>query len=164
MNIDPYKIPAFQRKGKPGTSSFTKSKLIQDSKLISNNYLRLLEKENQISQQKKEVKVTSVKPVSQVGPQATIVTNSEWRKMICVGEVSQYFDKINVAVLSLEKPLRVGDRILIQAENALFEQSVESMQINRKDVQSAKCGDDVGMKVKFPPLKKGLIYKLVATG
>ncbi len=79
-----------------------------------------------------------------------------------IGEVSHYFGKINVAALKLSKELRVGDRISIEHKDgsAVLEQTVDSMQINMKDVESAKAGEDVAIKVGSHVHKGNLVYKI----
>lgn len=66
-----------------------------------------------------------------------------------IGKVSHYFSNIGVAVVDLSSSLRKGDTVRITGgEETDFEQKVDSMQIDHKEVSSAKKGDSVGMKVK----------------
>lgn len=66
-----------------------------------------------------------------------------------VGKVTHYFSEIGVAVLKIAVPIKEGDEIrIIGGENTDFTQAVSSMQIDHKEVKSAKKGDDVGLKVK----------------
>lgn len=71
-----------------------------------------------------------------------------------VGKVSHYYDKIGVAVLELDRALKTGDTIKIVKGDTEFTQTVESMQIERKDVKSAKKGDSIGLKID-QPIKPG---------
>ncbi len=71
-----------------------------------------------------------------------------------VGKVSHYFDKIQVAALTLARPLAVGDVVKISGHGAEFTQKVESMQVEHEVVQKAKKGDDVAIKVD-QPVKEG---------
>ena len=64
-----------------------------------------------------------------------------------VGTVTHYFDQINVAVLSLNKAIRVGDALHFLGHATDFKQEVTSMQIEHKAVDSAKPGDDVALQV-----------------
>lgn len=66
---------------------------------------------------------------------------------IQVGQVTHYFDHINVAVLALTEPLRVGDTVHILGHSTDFKQKVTSLQIEHQPVEEAKPGDDVAMKV-----------------
>ncbi len=66
---------------------------------------------------------------------------------IKIGTVSHFFDKASVAAIKLEGNLKVGDTIHIKGATTDFTQPVESMQINKKDVQEAGPGDEIGIKV-----------------
>lgn len=64
-----------------------------------------------------------------------------------VGKITHFYDKIGVAVLALTSPLKVGDRIrFVRGGEDLFEQVVESMQVDHESVEEAKSGDEVGLK------------------
>ena len=77
-----------------------------------------------------------------------------------VGEVSHYFTKINVAVVEMTAPLRIGDRIAIKGMTTNFEQTVESMQIEHEDVEEVKKGDSIGLKVEERVREGDIVYKL----
>ena len=65
-----------------------------------------------------------------------------------VGEITHYYDKIKVAILELTTDLNVGDKIkFVRGGEDLFEQDVESMQVEHEKIKSAKKGDVVGLKV-----------------
>ncbi len=64
-----------------------------------------------------------------------------------VGKVTHYYDKIGVAVVQLEAPLSVGDKIKITGHENEFSQAVSSMQYDHKDLQKAEKGKDIGLKV-----------------
>ncbi len=76
------------------------------------------------------------------------------------GRITHYFSGISVAVADLEAPLAVGDRILIRGSTTDLEQVVESMQIEHKDVQTAKAGQSIGLKVKDRVRENDIIYKI----
>lgn len=63
-----------------------------------------------------------------------------------IGKVTHYFDKIGVAIIELSSDLKVGDTVTIGGKEE-FEQEISSMQMDHKDVESAKKGDVVGVKV-----------------
>jgi len=65
-----------------------------------------------------------------------------------IGKISHYFSNIEVAVVNLTAPLKVGETVrIVGGQETDFEQKVDSMQIDHKEVKSAKKGDGVGMKV-----------------
>lgn len=76
-----------------------------------------------------------------------------------VGTISHYFPKISVAVVEVEAPLKVGDKISIEGPTTKFEQTVESMQVEHKEIKAAKKGDSIGMKVAEKVREKDLVYK-----
>lgn len=65
-----------------------------------------------------------------------------------VGKISHYYSKIDVAVVDLSDTLTKGDMISIEGMTTNFQQPVDSMQIEHKDVTTANRGDSVGLKVK----------------
>lgn len=66
-----------------------------------------------------------------------------------VGIVIQYFAKPEVAAIQLtDGEIKVGDNLRFKGATTNFEQKIESMQIDRVPVQSAKAGQSVGIKVK----------------
>jgi putative protease len=64
-----------------------------------------------------------------------------------IGKVSTYFNHVNVAAIKLSGALKIGDRVHIKGHTTDFEQLVDSMQINRKEVKEAKKGAEIGIKV-----------------
>lgn len=76
-----------------------------------------------------------------------------------LGEVSNYFEHVQAAAIKLADSLEVGESIHIKGGEVDFEQKVDSMQINRVPVQSAKKGDEVGIKVKEHVRKGYKVYK-----
>ncbi|MBU0618915.1 hypothetical protein KKD62_01625 [Patescibacteria group bacterium] len=77
-----------------------------------------------------------------------------------VGQVVHYYDKLGVAVISLtDGSLAVGDMIKISCGDEEFTQTVESMQVEHKEVKSAAKGDEFGLKVDQPVKNKAVVYK-----
>ena len=64
-----------------------------------------------------------------------------------IGRVSSYFSHVNVAAIKLSGKLKVGDKVHVKGATTDFEVPVKSMQIERKDVKTAKKGDHIGIKV-----------------
>lgn len=78
-----------------------------------------------------------------------------------IGVVSKYFAKPQVAAVSLEGQLHVGDKIHIKGHTTDFEQTVGSMQIENEPVKEAKAGDDVGIKVNERVRPNDEVYMVV---
>jgi len=64
-----------------------------------------------------------------------------------IGKISHFFGNISVGIIELTESLNVGDKIHIKGASTDFEQTIESMQVEHADIQSAKSGDAVGIKV-----------------
>ncbi|KKQ29080.1 MAG: hypothetical protein US48_C0034G0007 [Candidatus Levybacteria bacterium GW2011_GWA2_37_36] len=64
-----------------------------------------------------------------------------------VGKVIHYYDKIEVAVIKLGKGLKVGDKVKFEKKDVSFEQVIESMQLEHKQVASGKKGEEIAVKV-----------------
>ncbi len=78
-----------------------------------------------------------------------------------IGKVTHYYDKIGVAVVELGSSLTNGDKIkFIRGGEDLFEQEVSSMQIEHKQVKSAKKGDVIGLKVEQEVKEGAEVYKV----
>jgi len=82
---------------------------------------------------------------------------SEGKKLI--GKIEHYYSKIGVAIVQLEDDLSVGDEISIEGPNTNFTQTVESMQVEHENVDTAKAGDAIGLKVVDKVHEKDQVYK-----
>jgi translation elongation factor EF-1alpha len=76
-----------------------------------------------------------------------------------IGRVTHYFSHLRVAVVSLEEPLAVGDRIHIRGHTSNVEQTVASMEVDHAHVDRAKPGDDVALKVDDHVRDHDLIFR-----
>lgn len=66
-----------------------------------------------------------------------------------IGEVTHFYDNISVAVIALNEDLSVGDTVQFSRNGEeLFEQQVESMEIDEQPVDAAMAGDEVAIKVE----------------
>lgn len=78
-----------------------------------------------------------------------------------IGRVTGYFRKIGVAAIDVTQgTLSVGDTIHIKGHTTDFTQVVESMQIEHENVQTAKAGDSIGVKVKDHVRDHDKVYKV----
>lgn len=83
-------------------------------------------------------------------------------KRIEVGKVAHYYTKIGVAVINLTNDLKIGDEILIRGKTTELRQKVESMQIEHKNVEIAKAGQSIGLKVNEKVKEGDIVYKILA--
>lgn len=64
-----------------------------------------------------------------------------------IGEVTNYFKQVKAAAIKLSAPLKVGDKIKVKGGEKDIEVTVKSMQIDRKPIEKAKKGDEIGLLV-----------------
>jgi len=56
--------------------------------------------------------------------------------------------------------LKTGDKIHIKGHTTDMELTIDSLQINNVDVQQAKAGDSVGVKVSDRVRRADIVYKV----
>jgi translation initiation factor IF-2 len=79
-----------------------------------------------------------------------------------VGKVFTYFSKVGVAGIEItDGSLKVGDKISIEGATTNFEQTLDSMQIDRAEVESADKGQQVGLKVNDRVRPNDAVYKII---
>jgi translation elongation factor EF-1alpha len=77
-----------------------------------------------------------------------------------IGRVSHFYSKISVAIIELTGALRIGDRIAVVGPKTDLEQVVKSLQVEHQNIESAKPGDLVGLKVKEKVREGDCVFKL----
>jgi len=77
-----------------------------------------------------------------------------------VGKVTDFFARPVVAGVELSDILKIGDKIHIKGATTDMELVVESMQIERVDVTTAKQGDLIGIKVPQRVRRGDKVYKV----
>ena len=80
---------------------------------------------------------------------------------VVIGKVSDFFARPVVAGIELTATLKVGDKIHIKGHTTDIELTVDSMQINNVNVEQAKAGDAVGIKVSDRVRRGDIIYKVI---
>ena len=78
-----------------------------------------------------------------------------------IGKVSDFFARPAVAGIELTTSLKLGDKIHIKGHTTDMELVVDSMQINNVDVNAAKAGDSVGVKVSERVRRGDTVYKVI---
>ncbi|MDD5740236.1 MAG: hypothetical protein PHO20_05735, partial [Candidatus Peribacteraceae bacterium] len=98
-------------------------------------------------------KVTKARKVKKAKAKATKKITVAKKKLVAkiaeqvIGKVTHYYDHIGVAVIAVNETIRLGDTIRLKHGNHIFEQKVESLQVNHTPITSAAKGQEVGMKV-----------------
>ncbi len=77
-----------------------------------------------------------------------------------IGEVSDFFARPVVAGIELTATLKAGDKIHIKGHTTDLDLTVDSMQINNVNVNEAKAGDAIGIKVTDRVRRGDTIYKV----
>lgn len=77
-----------------------------------------------------------------------------------IGKVSDFFARPVVAGIELTAELKLGDKIHIAGHTTDLELTVDSMQINNVDVNEARAGDSVGIKVNDRVRRGDRVYKV----
>jgi putative protease len=78
-----------------------------------------------------------------------------------IGKILHFYNKISVAVIELTDKLSVGDEISIEGPSTNFTQTVDSMQIEHKNIKDAKKGDSIGLKVINEVKENDSVYKVM---
>jgi len=69
------------------------------------------------------------------------------KKPKVIGVITHYFPKVNAAVVKLKRPLKIGEPIWIKGKMTDFRQTAGSMQIDRKPIETARAGQEIGLQV-----------------
>jgi putative protease len=79
-----------------------------------------------------------------------------------LGVVSDYFAHIGVVALEITAgELVTGDTLHFKGHTTDFTQKIESIQMEHEQVERAKPGDSVGVKVKDRVRKHDKVYKVI---
>jgi len=77
-----------------------------------------------------------------------------------VGRIDHFYSKASVAVVDLLAPLKKGDNILIRGSTTNIQQTVDSMEVEHKQVGDAQAGQKVGLKVAGHVRENDIVYKV----
>jgi len=77
-----------------------------------------------------------------------------------IGKISDFFARPVVAGIELTATLKVGDKIHITGHTTDLELTVNSMQIDNVNVNEAKAGDAIGIKVSDRVRRGDTVYKV----
>jgi selenocysteine-specific translation elongation factor len=77
---------------------------------------------------------------------------------VVIGKVSDFFARPVVAGIELTGSLKLGDKIHIKGHTTDMELTVDSMQIDNVNVEEAKAGDSVGVKIDDRARRGDTVY------
>ncbi len=79
-----------------------------------------------------------------------------------IGRVADYFAKIDVVAIEVTAGgIKVGDTLHFVGHTTDFTQKITSMQIEHQQVQEAKVGDNVGIKVGERVRSHDKVFKVI---
>jgi len=77
-----------------------------------------------------------------------------------IGNVTDFFARPVVAGIELTAALKLGDKLHIKGHTTDLEFTVDSMQINNVNVEQAKAGDLIGIKISERVRRGDTVYKV----
>jgi len=77
-----------------------------------------------------------------------------------IGEVTNYFKHVKAAAIKITAELKIGDKISIRGGEKDVEMNVDSMQVDRKPIEAAKKGDEIGLLVPEDIHKGFKVFKI----
>ena len=77
-----------------------------------------------------------------------------------IGKVSDFFARPVVAGIELTATIKIGDKIHIVGHTTDLEMTVDSMQVENVNVEEAKAGTAVGVKVSDRVRRGDKVYKV----
>lgn len=76
-----------------------------------------------------------------------------------VGVVTHYFPRVKAAAVKLKAPLKLGDIVKIKGHTTDFTQAVNSLQIDRQPISTAKRGQEIGLLVDSRVRRKDVVCR-----
>lgn len=64
-----------------------------------------------------------------------------------IGKVTHFYDRLSVAIIKLTDKLNVGETLHVFGKHTDFTQVADSLQIEHTQVEGAKKGEEIGIKV-----------------
>ncbi len=77
-----------------------------------------------------------------------------------VGRIEHFYSKASVAIVELSSPLKQRDKITIRGSTTKVDQTVDSMEVEHKQVPLAQAGQRVGLKVAGRVRENDVVYKV----
>lgn len=65
-----------------------------------------------------------------------------------IGKVTHYFGHIPAGIIKLTGKVKKGDKIHFKGSTTDLIQEITSIQVDHKDIESGKKGDEIGVEVK----------------
>ena len=75
-----------------------------------------------------------------------------------IGKIIHWYDKINVAVIKLNKSLKIGDNVKIKHGDQEFEEIITSMEFDHKSIKSGKKNQEIAVKLSQKAGENSEVY------
>jgi putative protease len=75
-----------------------------------------------------------------------------------IGTVTHFYGNLEVAIVKFNKGVAVGERVKFKGATTDFEEAIKSMQYDHQAIESAKKGQEVGIKVGDKVREGDLVY------
>ena len=77
-----------------------------------------------------------------------------------IGKVTHYYNHLGVGIIKLTGTLNKGELIKFVGHGRDFSQNANSLQLEHKDIQTAKKGDEIGLKTDQKVKEGDEVYKV----
>lgn len=77
-----------------------------------------------------------------------------------IGEVTHYYSGLGVAIVKFNKTVKKGIRVSFKGATTDFEETITSIQYEHKDIEAAKKGQEVGVKVSEKVREGDKVYEV----
>ncbi|MEK7546982.1 MAG: hypothetical protein AAB536_02270 [Patescibacteria group bacterium] len=69
------------------------------------------------------------------------------KKIKPIGSITHYYGHLGVAIVKFNRAFKVGEKVHFKGATTDFEETVKSMQYDHKPIETAKKGQEVGIKI-----------------
>ena len=77
-----------------------------------------------------------------------------------IGKIIHFYTNIGVGIVELSDKLNVGDKIHVKGASTDFEQTIDSMQVEHENVETAKAGESIGVKLNEKVRENDEVFKV----
>lgn len=78
-----------------------------------------------------------------------------------IGKIVHYYTNIGVGIIELVEALRAGEKVHVKGSSTDFEQVVDSMQVEHQNVEAAKAGESIGVKLAEKAKENDQVFKVL---
>lgn len=76
-----------------------------------------------------------------------------------IGEITHYYGHLGVAIVKFKETVKTGEALHFKGAHTDFTQTIESMQYDHKNIDAAKKGQEVGIKVNEKAREGDEVYR-----